>query len=101
MQDRCEQRRLRVLECVGDVLRVARAAGCDHRQRHGVADRLQLREVVALPRAVAVDARDEQLPGAARLALPCPLDRVARGVARRRVRADASVLRVDRDDDRL
>ena len=62
---------------------------------------LELLEVVAVLRAVAVDRRDEQLARAALLALARPLDRVACGVARRGVRAHAAAFGVDRDDDRL
>ena len=59
-------------------------------------------EVVAVARAVAVDRRHEQL---ARAALPrtrAPTSTVSRAASRvAAVRADAPVLGVDRDDDRL
>ena len=89
-------------ERIGDVLRVAR-----HRRRRSPAattasrSTRELLEVVAVLRAVAVDRRDEQLAGAALLALARPLDGVARRVARRGVGADAAALGVDRDDDGL
>ena len=101
MQDRREERRLRHSERSGDVLRIAGAAGRDHRQRHGVAELLQQVEVVAVLRPVAVDRRHEQLAGAALLAFARPLNGVARGITGRGVRAHASVLGVDRDDDGL
>ena len=48
VQDRREQRRLRDLERLGDVARVAGAARGDHRHRHGVGDGARDLEVVAL-----------------------------------------------------
>ena len=59
-------------------------------QRHRVAQRCELLEVVALLRAVAVDRGDEQLAGAALLALARPLDACrARRRASRRASARA------------
>ena len=83
--------------------RAARAgtARRDHRQRHRVAQLREELEVVAVARPVAVDRRHEQLARAALLALARPRDRVAAGLARGGVRVDATVLAVDRDDDRL
>ncbi len=90
MEDRREQRGGRDIERVGDVPRVARTPGGDHRQGHDVPDLLEEVDVVALARAVAVDRGDEQLARAALLALARPLDRVARSVLRRGVRAPRS-----------
>src|SRR5581483_10065915 len=101
VEDGREERRLRHRERFGDVARVPGAARGDHRERDGVAQRGELLEVVAVLRPVTVDGGDEQLAGAALLALAGPLERSALGVARRRVRAHSAVLGVDRDDDRL
>ena len=72
VQDRGEERRLGDLERGGDVGGGAGAARGDHGHRDGVAELGEQLEVVAVARAVAVDRGDEQLAGAARLALARP-----------------------------
>ena len=101
MQDRGEQRRLGDGEGVGDVLRVPSAAGGDHRQVDGLGDGSGHFEVVAGARAVGVDRGEQDLARTARLGLARPLDRAATGLGRARARAHASLLGVDRDDNRL
>src|SRR5581483_651569 len=101
VQDRREERGVDDAQRGGDVRGAPGAPRRDHRQRHGVVERGEQLEVVARARAVAVDRGDEQLPRAARLALARPVERRTLGLARRRVRAHATVLGVDRDDDRL
>src|SRR5581483_2437809 len=101
VQDRREERGVDDAQRGGDVRGAPGAPRRDHRQRHGVVERGEQLEVVARARAVAVDRGDEQLPRAARLALARPVERRTLGLARRRVRAHATGLGVDRDDDRL
>ena len=93
-------------EDVDEVLERAGAAGRDHRdghrRRHGGG---QL-AVEAGARAVAIDRRQQDLAGAARLGLPRPLDGVARRstccrCARRPRSVPPCALGVDGDDDRL
>ena len=77
VQDRREQRRLRDLERLGDVLRGARAARGDHRESNRGGDRRRQLQVVAGARAVGVDRREQDLARAALLRLARPLDGVA------------------------
>ena len=67
-----EQRRLGDLERSRDVGRRAGAARRDHGHRHGVGDLRRQLEVVAGARAVCVDRREQDLPGASPLALARP-----------------------------
>ena len=81
--------------------RVAGAARGDHRQVDRVGDRRGQLEVVAGARAVGVDRRQQDLARAAAFGLARPVDGAAAGLGRARPRAHASLLGVDRDDDRL
>ena len=64
-------------EDVEKVLKGAGAAGGNHRDRDGGGDRGVELAVESFARAVAVDGRQQDLAGAARLRLARPLDRLA------------------------
>ena len=108
VKDRRGQRGVGVAarEDVGEVLERAGAARGDHRDVHRVgrpppSSRSRSRRL----RAVAIDRRQQDLAGAARLGLARPLDGVARGVGRAAAHVDREAvvapLGVDRDDHRL
>ena len=102
VDDRRDERRLGArLERLGEVRDGAGAARGDDRNGHCVADGARDLEVVALPGAVRVDRREEDLPGAAPDCLLRPLDGVDPARRAAAVGDDLARLRVDRADDGL
>src|SRR5581483_8092187 len=102
VHDRGDERRLRPgLERLREMARAAGATGGDDGNLDGVRDRPGQLQVVARPRPVRVDRRDQKLARAARDRLLRPLDGVDSARPRARVGDDLTPAYVDRAHDRL
>src|SRR5918995_806907 len=91
---------------LAEVVELAGASGSDHRHTDGLRDRSGQLDVIAVGRAVAIHAREQDLAGPPLGGLPGPLDRLAVGEITPPVYINVpppviAPLRVDGDDDAL
>ena len=109
MEDRCRQGGVCTPLNHGrpHVLGLAGAARGDHRDRHRLGDGAGELEVITVPGAVAIHAREQYLPRAPLHALEGPIDGVAAGVVATAVAVDGpaasalATLGVDGEDETL